>query len=155
MEYNTKRIRLTLPEYGRIIQSLVDRCREISDKTERNEMANAIVEFMAQRSTSQKDEEDFQQKLWDRLFILADYDLDVDTPFPKITQEVFLQKPKRMEYPKVQEEFKFYGKSILQLIEKAIDLEESEEKAVLIEVIANNMKKSYNIYIKKISKRKK
>ncbi len=146
MEYNTKRTRLTLPEYGRIIQSLVDRCREISDKTERNEMANAIVEFMAQRSTSQKDEEDFQQKLWDRLFILADYDLDVDTPFPKITQEIFLQKPKRMEYPKVQEEFKFYGKSILQLIEKAIDLEESEEKAVLIEVIANNMKKSYNIY---------
>ena len=57
-----------------------------------------------------------------------------------------MQKPKRMEYPKVQEEFKFYGKSILQLIEKAIDLEESEEKAVLIEVIANNMKKSYNIY---------
>ena len=142
MEYNTKRTRLTLPEYGRIIQSLVDRCRGISDKTERNEMANAIVEFMAQRSTSQKDEEDFQQKLWDRLFILADYDLDVDTPFPKITQDIFLQKPKRMEYPKVQEEFKFYGKSILQLIEKAIDLEESE----LIEVIANNMKKSYNIY---------
>ena len=94
MEYNTKRIRLTLPEYGRIIQSLVDRCREISDKTERNEMANAIVEFMAQRSTSQKDEEDFQQKLWDRLFILADYDLECRYTIPKNNTRGILAKTK-------------------------------------------------------------
>lgn len=137
-----------MPEYGRIIQQLVTRCKELATKEERNEMAVAIVDFMGQRNPQLRDEDNYKHKLWDHLYILSGYDLDVDSPFPFPTIEEIKEKPKRMEYPKLQGEFKFYGKSILQLIEKAIQLEPGDEKDALIQVIANNMKKSYNVYNK-------
>ena len=148
MEYNTQRSPLQMPEYGRMIQQLVERCKELSTKEERNEMAVAIVDFMGQRNPQLRDEENYKHKLWDHLFILSGYDLDVDSPYPFPTIEELLEKPKKMEYPKLQGDYKFYGKSILQLIDKAIELEEGEEKDALIQVIANNMKKSYNVYNK-------
>lgn len=148
MEYNTERTHLNMPEYGRIIQSLVERCKTLADEEKRNEMATAIVDFMGQRNPQLRDEENYKHKLWDHLYILADYELDVKAPYPIVSREELATKPKRMEYPKLQGDFKFYGKSILQLIEKAIELEEGEEKEALIEVIANNMKKSYNVYNK-------
>ncbi len=148
MEYNTQRTQLHMPEYGRMIQQMVEQCKELPTKEERSTMAMAIVNFMGQRNTQLRDEENYKHKLWDHLFILADYDLDVDSPYPFPTREELKEKPKKMEYPKLQGDYKFYGKSILQLIEMAINLEEGEEKAALIEVIANNMKKSYNVYNK-------
>ncbi|WP_343659662.1 DUF4290 domain-containing protein [Chryseobacterium sp.] len=148
MEYNTQKTQLHMPEYGRIIQQLVERCKELPTKEERNEMAMAIIDFMGQRNPQLRDEENYKHKLWDHLFILADYDLDVESPYPFPTREQLAERPKKMEYPKLQGDFKFYGKSILQLIEKAIELEPGDEKEALIEVIANNMKKSYNVYNK-------
>lgn len=148
MEYNTERTHLQLPEYGRIIQQLVERCKELTDREERNEMAVAIVDFMGQRNPQLRDEDNYKHKLWDHLYILASHDLDVDTPYPFPTEEELQEKPKRMEYPKLQGDFKFYGKSILQLIDMAIKLEAGDEKDALIQVIANNMKKSYNVYNK-------
>ena len=137
-----------MPEYGRIIQQLVERCKELPTKEERNEMAVAIVDFMGQRNPQLRDEENYKHKLWDHLYILSNYDLDVDSPYPFPTVEELNEKPKKMEYPKLQGDFKFYGKSILQLIDKAIELEAGDEKDALIQVIANNMKKSYNVYNK-------
>ena len=148
MEYNTDRPQLYMPEYGRIIQQLVERCKELATKEERNEMAVAIVDFMGQRNPQLRDEENYKHKLWDHLYILSNYDLDVDSPYPFPTVEELNEKPKKMEYPKLQGDFKFYGKSILQLIDKAIELEAGDEKDALIQVIANNMKKSYNVYNK-------
>lgn len=148
MEYNTQKSYLNMPEYGRIIQQLVERCKEVADRNERNEMAKAIVDFIGQRNPQLRDEENYNHKLWDHLFILANYDLDVDSPYPIPSPEELMSKPKKLEYPKLQGDFKFYGKSILQLIEKAIELEDGDEKEALIEVIANNMKKSYNVYNK-------
>lgn len=148
MEYNTERTRLHMPEYGRLIQQLVERCKELPTKEERNEMAVAIVDFMGQRNPQLRDEENYKHKLWDHLYILSEYDLDVDSPYPFPTVEELQQKPKKMQYPALQGDFKFYGKSILQLIEKAIELESGDEKDALIQVIANNMKKSYNVYNK-------
>ena len=148
MEYNTSKTQLQMPEYGRIIQQLVERCQELENRDERNEMAVAIVNFMGQRNPQLRDESNYKHKLWDHLFILAKYDLDVDSPYHIPTAEELKVKPKRMEYPKLQGDFKFYGKSILQLIDKAIELEAGDEKDALIQVIANNMKKSYNVYNK-------
>mgnify|MGYP003574987739 CR=1 FL=1 len=148
MEYNTQKTQLNMPEYGRIIQQLVERCKELPTKEERNEMAMAIIDFMGQRNPQLRDEENYKHKLWDHLYILANHDLDVDPVYPFPTKEQLEEKPKKMEYPKLQGDFKFYGKSILQLIEKAIELEPGDEKEALIEVIANNMKKSYNVYNK-------
>lgn len=146
MEYNTSRTPLHMAEYGRIIQQMVEQCKATPNREERNRMAVAIVDFMEQRNPQLRNEENFKHKLWDHLFILSGYDLDVDTPFPFPTIEELAEKPRRMEYPKLQGDFKFYGKSILQLIDLAIGLEEGEEKNALIGVIANNMKKSYNVY---------
>lgn len=139
---------LHMPEYGRIIQQLVEKCKSLASKEERNEMCYAIVDFMGQRNPQLRDEENYKHKLWDHLFILANYELDVDSPFPFPTPEQLLSKPEKMSYPQLQGDYKFYGKSILQLIEKAIALESGEEKEALIGVIANNMKKSYNVYNK-------
>ena len=148
MEYNTNRTKLLMPEYGRNIQQMVEYCKSIPSKDERNEVAKTIVEFMGQRNPHLRDEENYKHKLWDHLYILADYDLDVDAPYPFPTREELDQKPNRMDYPSFENEYKFYGKSILQLIDRAIELEEGEEKEALIQVIANNMKKSYNVYNK-------
>ena len=148
MEYNTNRTKLLMPEYGRNIQMMVEYCKSLPSKEERNEVAKTIVEFMGQRNPHLRDEENYKHKLWDHLYILADYDLDVDAPYPFPTREELGQKPNRMDYPSFENEYKFYGKSILQLIDRAIELEEGEEKEALIQVIANNMKKSYNVYNK-------
>lgn len=148
MEYNTQRTHLNMPEYGRIIQQLVETCKNLPTKEERNVMAEAIVDFMGQRNVQLRDEENYANKLWNHLFILADYELDVDTPYPIPTEEELKLRPKKMEYPKLQGDFKFYGKSILELIDMAIGLEDGGQKEALIEVIANNMKKSYNVYNK-------
>jgi hypothetical protein len=148
MEYNTNRTKLLMPEYGRNIQMMVEYCKSLPSKEERNEVAKTIVEFMGQRNPHLRDEENYKHKLWDHLYILADYDLDVDAPYPFPTKDELAQKPNRMDYPSFDNEYKFYGKSILQLIDRAIELEEGEEKEALIQVIANNMKKSYNVYNK-------
>lgn len=148
MEYNTARTQLRMPEYGRSIQLLVEHCKTLPTKEKRNEMSLAIIEFMGQRNPHLRDEENYKHKLWDHLFILASYDLDVDSPYPILTEEELSTKPRKMDYPSFHNDYKFYGKSILQLIEKAIQLEEGEEKDALIQVIANNMKKSYNVYNK-------
>ena len=148
MEYNTNRTKLLMPEYGRNIQQMVEYCKSLPSKEERNEVAKTIVEFMGQRNPHLRDEENYKHKLWDHLYILADYDLDVDAPYPFPTKEELAQKPNRMDYPSFENEYKFYGKSIFQLIDRAIELEEGEEKEALIQVIANNMKKSYNVYNK-------
>ncbi|MBT0549009.1 DUF4290 domain-containing protein [Riemerella anatipestifer] len=148
MEYNTQKTNLQLPEYGRIIQELVEYCKTLSSKEERNKVAKAIVDFMGQRNPQLRDEENYAHKLWDHLYIISGYDLDVDAPYPFPTPEEINQKPKKMDYPKLQGDYKFYGKSILQLIERALELEDGDEKEALIEVIANNMKKSYNVYNK-------
>lgn len=148
MEYNTDRTQLLMPEYGRNIQQLVEHCKTLTNRDERNEMALAIVEFMGQRNPHLRDEENYKHKLWDHLFILSNYELDVDSPYPILTEEELITKPRKMDYPSLDNAYKFYGKSILQLIEKAIALEEGDEKEALTHVIANNMKKSYNVYNK-------
>lgn len=147
MEYNTDRTSLLMPEYGRIIQSLVEQCKLVKDKEERNKMSHGIIKFMALKNPHLVNGNN-DQKLWDHLYIISDFQLNIDSPYPFPTKEQLAEKPKKMDYPKLQGDYKFYGKSILQLIDKAIELEDGDEKDALIEVIANNMKKSYNIYNK-------
>lgn len=149
MEYNTSREPLKIPEYGRMIQDLVNYCKSLESKEERTIIAKMIIRFMGQKNPNLKDDEGKQShKLWDHLFIIANYNLDIDSPFPIPSPDEIQQKPKKMDYPELQGEYKFYGKSILQLISKALELPSSEEKDILIELIANNMKKAYNVYNK-------
>ena len=148
LDYNTQREQLVMPEYGREVQNMVDICGQLDTKAMRQSCAETIVTIMERMFPQNHEDVDYKHKLWDHLFILASYDLDVDSPYHIPTHEEMQVKPKRMEYPKLQGDFKFYGKSILQLIDKAIELEDGDEKDALIQVIANNMKKSYNVYNK-------
>jgi hypothetical protein len=143
MEYNTARPKMIIPEYGRHIQKLVDHAVKIEDKEKRNEMALAIIEVMGQLNPHLKNIADFTHKLWDHLFIMSDFKLDVDSPYPKPEPEHFQSKPRKMPYPENNIRYKHYGRGVEKLVTAILEMEEGEEKEALITTTANLMKKHY------------
>jgi hypothetical protein len=143
MEYNSQREFLKISEYGRNIQKMVEYAQTIDDRTKRNKLAKTIIRVMAIMSPQIKDVTDYEQKLWNHLFHIADYQLDVDCPYPIPTREIHDKKPDRIEYPLKKIQYKHYGHTLELMIKAAIELEEGAEKTYLIESIANLMKKFY------------
>ena len=143
LEYNSEREHLIIPEYGRHIQKLLNYCVAIEDDAERNKMANAIVDVMGNLQPHLRDVPDFQHKLWDQLFIMSDYKLNVDSPYPKPEIEVLNAKPESLPYPKTASKYRFYGNNIQIMIDTALSWEEGELKDALVFSIANHMKKCY------------
>jgi hypothetical protein len=142
-DYNTRRTHMVIPEYGRNIQKMVEHAIALESKEERNKMANAIISVMGQLNPHLRDIADFKHKLWDHLFIISDFKLDVDSPYPLPDKETIFEKPEKMVYPVTENRFKHYGKSVKDLIDTAIKYEEGDEKNKLIEIIVNLMKKTY------------
>ncbi len=142
-DYNTSRGKLILPEYGRNIQHLVEFIRTVEDRDERNRVARAVIGIMGNMNPHLRDISDFKHKLWDHLFIMADFDLDIDSPYEVPTHLSMNQLPKVVPYGTHRIRYKHYGWVIEQLIQAAIDYPEGEEKEHLIRTIANQMKKSY------------
>lgn len=142
-DYNTQRKRMALPEYGRNVQKMVDHIKSISDRDERNRAAKTIIQIMGNLNPHLRDIGDFKHKLWDHLAIIADFELDIDSPYP--VPEVLKLKEKPKEIPYMQGEIRFlhYGRIIGMMIEAATELEEGEEKEYLTTLIVNQMKKSY------------
>ena len=87
LEYNSERIDLIIPEYGRHIQKMVNQAVECENKSERNNMAKAIIGVMGNLNPHLRDVADFQHKLWDQLFIMSEFKLDLDSPFPHPEKE--------------------------------------------------------------------
>ena len=148
MEYNSTRVDLIMPEYGRAIHKMVDHLKTIENREDRNKAALALIDIMGVKNPHLRDVEDFTHKLWDHLFIMADYELDVDSPYP-IPQKTVDIGPDKIEYfddSKIK--FKFYGRTVRDIIQKATLMEEGKEKEALIEIIANLMKKFYLNYNK-------
>tara|TARA_R110001583_G_scaffold84281_3_gene221838 strand:+ start:7284 stop:7928 length:645 start_codon:yes stop_codon:yes gene_type:complete len=143
LEYNGERSHLIIPEYGRHIQKLVDHCIALEDVAERNKMAKAIVDVMGNLQPHLRDVPDFKHKLWDQLFIMADFKLDVDSPYEKLEREVLQAKPERLEYPKYASKYRFYGNNIQTMIDTALTWEEGDARDALYFTIANHMKKCY------------
>jgi hypothetical protein len=143
MEYNTARNKLVIREYGRNVQKMIEYALTIEDKEERSDFAKAIVNVMAQMNPSARDSGDIRHKLWDHLFIISNFKLEVDSPFEAPSPYVLKQKPKRLKYQDNNIEFRHYGKNIVMMIEKAILYDEGKEKDALVMTIANHMKKSY------------
>ena len=143
LEYNTERTGLIIPEYGRHIQKMVDQAVGCPDKKERNKMAKAIIGVMGNLNPHLRDVPDFQHKLWDQLFIMSGFNLDVDSPFPKPSKEIFEEKPEKLNYPQNHPKYRFYGNNIKKMIDVASNWEEGEMKKELIYVIANHMKKCF------------
>ncbi|HNV53415.1 MAG TPA: DUF4290 domain-containing protein, partial [Tenuifilaceae bacterium] len=142
MDYNTQRKKLVLPEYGRHIQQMVDYIAGIEDRDERNRLAKALIGIMGNLNPHLRDINDFKHKLWDHLFIMSDFKLDIDSPYPIPSLEEYMEKPQQIPYPNNPIKYKHYGRVIELMIEKAIEMEEGQEKDALKQLIANQMKKA-------------
>lgn len=143
MTYNSTRSDLAIPEYGRTIQEMVDHLKSLADKEERNKCANAIVSIMGSVVPQEGDKEEVQKKLWGQLYLMANYELDVDCPGETPTRESRTEPPARLDYPNAQSRLGHYGQMTRDLIEKAKTYKEGEEKAALVLTIANLMKRHY------------
>lgn len=143
MKYNTQRPLLVITEYGRNIQQMVEEAVMIEDRETRNLAAKTIINLMATVSPGGKEEEDFYHKLWDHLHIMAKFELDVDSPYPKPDEEILRFKPNKPAYPRRKMRFAHYGNIIESFIRFAGSLEPGEEKDRYTEIIANMMKKAY------------
>lgn len=143
LEYNSLREQLIIPEYGRHLQKLIDQVTEIKDRDERNKAAKYVISVMGSLNPHLRDVPDFQHKLWDQLFIMSDFRLDVDSPYPIPSREVLNQRPEILKYPQNFPKYRFYGNNITYMIDVAIKWEEGDLKTALILVIANHMKKCY------------
>lgn len=143
MEYNTQKSKLIIAEYGRNIQQMAQDCILIEDREKRTRTAEFIVNVMAQMNPKVKESGDYRQKLWDHLHILADFKLDVDSPYPAPSREVLRFPHKAFNYQQSDIKYRHYGKNIEKIIEKAVTFEEGPEKEALIKTIANHLKKSY------------
>ena len=143
LEYNSEREDLIIPEYGRHIHKMVNMAIDCGNKIERNKMAKAIIGVMGNLNPHLRDVPDFQHKLWDQLFIMSQFKLDVDSPYPKPEKEVFEQKPEKLNYPQNHPKYRFYGNNIKKMIDIAVSWEEGEMKSQLIYIIANHMKKCF------------
>jgi hypothetical protein len=143
IEYNTERPHLIIPEYGRHIQKMVDHAIAEEDEEKRNNQAKSIIAVMGNMNRHLRDVADFQHKLWDQLFIISDFKLDVDSPFEKPTVEALRERPISLAYPQNFPKYRFYGNNIKQMIDVAISWEDGDKKDGLVLTIANHMKKCF------------
>lgn len=143
MEYNSGRNKLVIPEYGRNIQKLIEYAITLEDREERNKIAKAIVSVMGQLNPHLRDITDFKHKLWDHLFIISDFRLDVDAPYEKPTSLTYKVKPRSVAYPASDIRFRHYGRIVEQMIKEVKDLEMTPQREQMIINIANFMKMLY------------
>ena len=146
MEYNTSRDKLMLPEYGRNVQNMIQHAMEIADREERNRAAQAIIEVMGQLNPHLRDVDDFKHKLWTHLFVMSDFQLDVDSPYEIPKREILDEKPQLMDYPKSSIRYGHYGQYTQKILEASKEVESEDEKKYLSETMANFMKKQFLIH---------
>jgi hypothetical protein len=143
MDYNSQRRKLLLPEYGRNVQNMVDHMNSIPDKDHRTRCAYAIVSVMGNMFPMLRDMSEFQQKLWDHITIMSDYNIDIDSPVPLPTREMIEVKHKKLPYPNEYIKIKHYGKNIEELVQVAIEMEDDFMKKQLVLLLSNHMKKLF------------
>ena len=141
--YNTERPQMHIPEYGRNVQKMVDYAVSLPDKEERNKVANAIIKVMGELNPHLRDVEEYKPKLWTHLFIMSDFQLDVDSPYEKPEREKLAGKPNPVAYPKNDVKIGHYGKTVEKMIDIACAMEEGEEREALAKYIASLMKRFY------------
>lgn len=142
-EYNSQRPLIILKEYGRNVQKLIEYIRSIPDKDKRTELAYTLIELIKQLTPTIKEQGDDPQRLWDDLYIIADFNLDVNSPFPVPEREILFKKPMRMNYPQSDVRFKHYGKNIEKLVKEALKKEDPQEREDAIIYLGKLMKTFY------------
>ncbi|QGY42968.1 DUF4290 domain-containing protein [Maribellus comscasis] len=147
MDYNSKRKKLPLPEYGRNIQNMVDHVLTIEDREARNRAAKTVIDVMGNLYPYLRDVAEFNHKLWDHLAIMTDFKLDIDYPYEPPSPDILTEKPNKVPYNQHSIKYKHYGLVMEKMIQKIADFE-GEEKEVLTKQLANHMKKSFLVWNK-------
>lgn len=148
LEYNTHREKMTLPEYGRLVQKLVEQIKQIPDKEKRSQQAKAVVRIMELLNPSIHQQENWEHTLWDNLYIIADYDLDIDSPFPVPQKKEVEAVPRVVPVQKKPVKATHYGRNIESIIELIAAREDGEEKTAMIQDLAIYMRTQYLIWNK-------
>lgn len=147
-DYNTDREKLALPEYGRNVKHMVEHLKTIEDRAKRSEQAAAVVKVMEILNPSVRQQDDFEHKLWDHLYMIADFDLDIDSPYPMPAKEELSSKPARIPINKKPVRATHYGRNIESIIDLIAEQEEGEVKTELIRTLAIYMRQQYLIWNK-------
>ncbi len=142
--YNYTRRKLYLPEYGRHIQEMIDSLLRIDDRRERNRQARAVIAVMGNLNPLLRDTADFTHKLWDHLFIMSDFQLDVDSPYPRPSRQELTVSPRRMPYTQHPIAHKHYGKYVGEMFRELAGVRDSQAVAQAVDHLARYMRtKSY------------
>ncbi len=139
MAYNTQAEPMAISEYGRSVQEMVEHICTIPDRIKRNELARTMIQIMINLNPAVKELEDYEHKLWDHLFIISDFELDVDGPFEKPSREAVEKKPEQIPYKDELIKFRFYGRNLQTMVEQAAEMEDPEIKEAFINYIASFM----------------
>lgn len=142
-DYNTQRNHLVIPEYGRLVQRMVEHTLEEEDREKRTRMARAIVQTIGKLNPQLRGSEHSERTLWDHIHIMAGLQLDVDSPYPVPTAADLQTKPKPVAYPKTTIRYGHYGKLVERMVEQCAAMEEGPEKEAFTLMIANQMKKQF------------
>lgn len=144
--YNSNRGKLLLPEYGRNILQMIDALKIIQNRDDRNNKAKEIIDVMGNINPTLRDSSDYRHKLWDHLFIIADFDLDIDSPYPIPNRDSLAVQPNKLKYSQTYISHRQYGKNIRRVLNKlsSMEIEDKEKRDLLVSDIAKFMKfKSY------------
>lgn len=144
--YNSNRKPLVFPEYGRHIQQMIYRIIEMKDDKERQAAAETIVGIMGRMNPNMKDVDDFNHKLWDHLFIISDYKINVQSPFGNPMPSDTIIEPKPIEYKDRDIRYKQYGRILFKMIKEVENCKTDEEKTALAMLVANHIKKSLYLW---------
>ena len=147
-EYNSSLDYITLREYGRNVQNIVQFIKQQPDKEVRTRLTHTLVELMKQVSPTVKDYPEYEQKLWDDIFIMAEFDLDVDSPFPMPEPTLQVKAPGKVDYPKNNIRYKHYGRSVELLVKNAMEIEDHEERENAIIYLGKLMKTFFSTWNK-------
>jgi hypothetical protein len=150
MEYNTTRNHLVMREYGRHIQKMVEYVRSIEDPSKRQRQAQAVIELMGFLNPHLRNVEDFRHKLWDHLFYISDFELQVDSPYPRPQKETYKSKPEPLMYPKRHPKYSHLGKNLEMIINKALSEQDPEKRDGFANAVAYYMKLAYSNWHKEL-----
>jgi hypothetical protein len=142
LDYNTQREKLLMPEYGREIQKMIDHAVSLPDKAERLKCAKTIVRLMESKNPQLHESTDYEQTLWDHLYLMSHKQLDIDWPFDVSEAEKILSKPAPMELPQGNTHLRHYGHLLEEVFDKLKTMPEGEERDELVRLTANQMKRN-------------
>ena len=143
LEYNTQRKPLRIADYGRVVLKMIDYCRQLPTREERNRMVQSILRVMEHLNPKVRERSDYQRILWDHLMVMANFDLDVDCPYQIVREETECFHPHRLQLPQGRIHYRHYGRTLEDMIRSVAEMPEGPQRDELTGLIAHNMKRQY------------